>query len=767
MVQGGAKRWKRLGVVVALVALYVSGMPLAHAASGIVKEIEFSGNVRTPEQTLRSTIRTAVGQPLDAATVDRDIAALYRLGQFRDIRVEGKPTAGGVVLTYILEEKSLVAEIEFEGNKKIKADDLRSEITQRNYSVLDEKAVAESMEKIRAAYAKKGFYLAEVGYRIEPTAQGDSKLIFEVHEHEGVTVRRILFVGNKVFSDDELRKVVRTRQKGAFSFLTSSGKYEEEMLKNDMLLLAFHYLNHGYLKVKVSPPKTTISKDKRYIFVSFEIHEGQQYKVGNVSVSGDILTTPEELQAGLTTKPGQTYSQRKLEEDILKLTEMYGDEGYAYASIVPNTIPNDEARTADIDIRIAKGNRITIEHINISGNTTTRDKVIRRELELKEQDRYSDRSLRKSRENLMRLGYFEEVNFATPRGSRDNTMVLNITVKERATGTFNIGVGFSSVEHFMFNASIQKENFFGYGISGNISAELSSKRQLFMLAVNDPYFLDTKWMAGLSAYRNAYHYTDFRRESTGGDVTLGHRFFRDFSAQLGYTIEQVKVNDFAYTVPQFFQQDASGLTSALNLTLAYDTRDNRIMPTKGLYEIVSQEISGTKLGGDNDFYRVNFRSMYYQPLWKNLVFKQFFRVGYIKSLNDKPVPLFERFFAGGVFSLRGYEPDSVGPRLRIPNSISGSVEDFTYGGNKLMLFVTELELPIYDKAGIRAVAFFDAGNAYAENENFSFTNMQTDAGVGLRWNSPMGPLRFEWGFPINKRPGDSSVVFNFTIGNFF
>jgi outer membrane protein insertion porin family len=767
MIRGGTKIVKCLCAAWALAAILVAWMPEAIAGSAIVKEITFSGNVRTPEQTLRSTIRTAVGAPLESATVDRDIAALYKLGQFRDIRVESTPAAGGVRVTFVVEEKGLIADITFEGNKKIKDDDLRSEVVQRSFSPLDEKAVAESKEKMRAAYAKKGYYLAEINSRLDATPQGDFKLVFVIKEHEGVVVRRVLFVGNKVFRDSELRKVVRTRQKGALSFLTSSGKYDEELLKNDAMMLLFHYLNHGYLKAKVSTPKTTISKDKRYIFVSFEIQEGQQYRIGGIGISGDILTTSEELSSLLSTKKGEIYSQRKIEEDLQLLTERYGDEGYAYAAIVPNTMPNDETLTADLDIHVTKGNRISIERINISGNKTSRDKVIRRELEVKEQDRYSERKLRKSKEKLMRLGYFEEVNLATPRGSKDNSMNLNIAVKERPTGTFNIGAGFSSVEHFMFNASIQKENFFGYGISGQISAELSKIRQLFMLSVTDPYFLDSNWMAGFSGYRNAYSYTDFRRSSTGGDITFGHRFFEHCSAELGYRIEQVKVDNFSYIVPQFFREDASGLTSALSLTLSYDTRNNRITPRKGLYEIVTQEVSGTKLGGDNDYYRVNFRSMYYQPIWKNLIFKQFFRMGYVKSLNDRPVPLFERFFAGGVFSLRGFQPDSVGPKIRIPNTISGSDEDFVYGGDKLLLFITELELPIYDKAGVSAVAFFDAGNAYAENENYSFTNMRADYGFGLRWNSPMGPLRFEWGFPINRRPGESAVVFNFTIGNFF
>ncbi len=762
------KKKIRFYIAAAVAAAVILVPLLVRAAGPIVREVKVEGLRRTSEQSVMSAIATREGSPLDYDLIDRDVKSLYGLGQFRDVKVEQEPVSGGVRIVFIVDERPLVSEIAFAGNKKIKSEDLQTEVIQRTFAPLDEKAVAESMQRIREAYAKKGYYLAEVSYHLETAEAGDSKLVFDIKENKGVVVRKVFFVGNKVFKDKELRKVIRTKKKTAFSFITGTGKYEEEMLKQDVLMLAYHYLNHGYLKIKVAPPKSTISKDKRYIFVTFQIEEGQQYRIGEISMSGDILTTREEMMRMLETKTGEIYSQMVLETDIQKLVEMYGDEGYAYAAIVPQTMPDDETLTADININVSKGRRIKVERINISGNTTTRDKVIRRELEIKESDRYNERALRKSKEKLMRLGYFEEVNFATPRGTRDDTMNLDIDVKERATGSFNIGAGFSSVEKFMVNASIQKENFFGYGISGQISAELSSRRQLFMLSVHDPYFLDTQWMAGLSGYRNAYRYQDFRRESTGGEVNFGRRLFDYWSAQIGYTFEDVKVSDFSFIVPQFFRQDTSGTTSMVTLTLARDTRDNRIMPTDGLYNVLTNEVSGNKLGGTNDFYRVNFRTMFYQPLWKKrLIFKEFFRIGYVRSLNDRPVPLYERFFTGGVFSLRGYQPDSIGPSVRIPNSVSGEDETFVYGGDKILLFITELEIPIYKKGGVSAVVFFDAGNAFAENENYNILNLRLDYGFGIRWNSPMGPLRFEWGFPIQRRPGEDPVVFNFTIGNFF
>ena len=684
-----SRQLKRVLAIALSVALLIPALP-ASAASRVIKDVVVEGSTRVPEETILATIKSQKGLIFDTAIVSDDVKELYKLGQFSDIKVDAQQEPGGVILTYKFTEKPIISKVEFEGNRKLKDDDLLDAISVSTNSPLDEKELAESMAKIREQYAEKGYYLAQVTTDLQPMPDGQAKLIFVIHENEGVQVRRIDFVGNRKFSDKELRKIVGTKRKGLLSFFTGSGKYKEELLKQDVLRITLHYLNHGYLKVKVQPPRVTISKDKRYIFIGYYIHEGKQYRLGKLTMSGDILTTQEELLSMLKSKTGDVYNQMTMEGDVRALTDRYGDQGYAYATIVPQVVPNDDTLTADVNFAIQKGQPITIERINIMGNTVTRDKVIRREMKIMENDRYSERLLRLSKERIMALGYFEEVNFATPRGSRDDTVILNVTVKERSTGSFNIGAGFSSAEKFILNASVQKENAFGYGISGQISVEFSKLRQMFMLQAHDPYFLDTNWMLGGSVYRSLYRYTDFRRKALGGDVNLGRRFLDHYSVTLGYRIEDVKVDDFSIAVPQLFRQNASGLTSALSLTLAADTRNNRYTPTKGIYNIGTVSVSGSKLGGDNNFLKMDFRSMWYQPIYKSIIFKVFGRIGYIRSLDSDPVPLFERYFLGGPYSLRGYSPNTVGPRVRIPSGPGGPETFFTYGGNKELLFVTEL-----------------------------------------------------------------------------
>lgn len=746
--------------------LAVSNRPV-FAFEPVIRSIEVRGNTITPSDSVISMIVSKVGMNFSRERTREDVKALYDSGRFSDVWVDKLPEDGGVRLVINVVEKPIISKITFEGNKKIKEKALKKELNIDLYSQVSQTTIMEAVEKIKEMYRKKDYNLVEVTYEIKPAEDEQAELVFKIKENKKAYINRISFIGNKVFSDSKLRKIIKSKKKGMFSFVTSSGRLRKEVLEIDVALLAQHYLNNGYVRVNIAHPQVEITKDKKYIYITYTIEEGKKYRVKKVTAAGDILTTPEEINSKFKMKAGAIYDQRKVNEDVDMLTLVYGNEGYAFANIRPIPEINDEEETVNLVYYIEKGKRIKIEKINIIGNNITRDKVIRRELKIRENDIYNEDAIRMSRIKLMQLGYFESVDFSTPRGSSDDTLILNIEVKEKPTGSLNVGAGFSTVDKFIFSASVSKQNFFGYGWSGTIAAELSSRRQLFYLQMTDPYFLDSEWMLGLSAYRMVYRYQDFDRESIGGGGSLGRRIFDYSSVSLGYTFEDVKVADFSTIVPAIFRETAGGKTSEVSFSMARDTRDNRIIPSKGSFNFVEMEYSGGTLGADNDFLRVTGNSRWYFPIKWGFVAKAQGRIGYIKSLNNKAVPLFERFFTGGVNSLRGYYPLSVGPKMLIPGSPAGTLMEFTYGGNKELLFNVELEVPIYNPGGFKGVVFFDAGNAFAENENYSITNLRCDYGFGLRWNSPMGPLRFEWGFPINRRPGEDTVVFNFTIGNFF
>jgi len=741
-------------------------------AEGVVRSIEVKGNVRLDQQAVLSTIESKVGAAYSSDKVRRDIQALYKMGAFDDVQVEKSAANGGIKLTYIVSERLQVSKIVFDGNKKVKEEKLRELSDVKPFGAADAQRIDSTIHKIRDHYISQGYHLAEIEpeFKKVPGASGsagsnEQELIFHIHEGAPVRIKRVNFIGNKAFSDKELRSKIKSKEKGTLSWLTSSGKYQDEAAKRDVAFLGYFYQNNGYLKVKVSPPQVYLSRDRQWITITYHIEEGEKYKVRNVGMDGDILTTREELISKFRLKPGQIYSRKNVEEDLTLLSQVYGDQGYAFANINPSIQPHDEDLTTDVIYVVQKGPRVTIDKINISGNTITRDKVIRRELQIKENTLYNETRLRESQQRIQALGYFEEVNFATPKGSSEDRIDINITLKEKPTGTFSIGAGFSSAENFIFTASIAKQNFLGFGISGQFSTELSSKRQLFILSFEDPHFLDSDWLLGVSGYRTVNVFTDFDRRSFGGSVTFGHALFEYWYFRLGYQAEDVNASNFRTTVPHVFSQNLSGLTSSASLSLIRDTRNNRLFPTRGMYQSASVEYAG--LGGDSDFVRWTENFRFYQPIWKKLVGKFNFTMSQVSSLNSLPVPLFERFFMGGVNSLRGYVLRSVGPSVQIPSSPAGGDNRFVYGGNKMVQANFELELPVYSPAGFNLVTFCDVGNAFAEDQNFSVKKLRADYGFGLRWNSPLGPLRFEWGLPFHRNPGEDKLVFNFTIGSFF
>lgn len=739
-------------------------LPPLWAAGAVIKAIEIEGNVSVSDAAITQQLVSQVGGRYQQATIEEDIRRLFRRGDFADIQVRRTSVPGGIKLIYQMTERPMITTILFTGNRRLKTKQLLEKIPVKPFHTLNGAELSAAIEAIQEAYKEKRYYLVDVDYTLEPTDEG-SLLTFRIKEHGKAAVRRIQFVGNRVFRDRQLKKIIRSKEKGAFLFRT--GKLQRDRLDQDVALLARHYLNHGFLQVQIERPRVEISKDKRHLFLTYTVQEGQKYKVSDVQIDGDILTTVEELRSLLTLEVGKTYRHERVEADIATLQRLYGTLGYAFANIQPIPIPDESMGTASVVYTIAKGRRVYIDKIHITGNSITRDKVIRRELKVKEGDLFNRQALEESRDRLMQLGYFEEVNFSTPRGSRENSVHLNIAVKEKPTGTFNIGAGYSTAESVFFTGSIAKENFFGRGISGQIAVEISKLRQQYMIQFSDPYFLDTSWILGLSSYRTVFRYPEFDRKAFGGSLSLGHRIFEHGSVSVGYSYEDVKASNFLFSVPEIFRTNASGRTSSASLTLGYDRRDNRIFPKKGVFASVTNEFSGSYLGGDNNFYRLNAQGRYYQPIVAGIIGKLYLKSGYIKSFENTSVPLFDRYLMGGPNSLRGFDIWTIGPALRIPASPTGGDTNFVYGGNKMIQANLELEFPLYDPAGFRAVAFIDAGNAFAEEQAISFKQLRTNYGFGLRWISPLGPLRFEWGFPFKRRPGEAKTVFNFTIGDFF
>lgn len=755
-----------------LLCFLIAFAPFHANAAEVIRDVEFVGLVSIREDAISRQISSVPGSKYSRAGVNRDIKSLYKTGFFRDVSVEKQGVSGGVKLVFSVTEQQLIGKLTLLGNKKIKDDKLLEVITTRQNDLLDPAKMTESVAAMKKLYEEKGFHLASIEPESKVISQEKNQveLIYNIKENKPLKIKLIKFTGNSAFSDKQLRKKIRTKEKGIFSLISGSGKLEDEKLNTDIQMLRYHYLDNGYLNVKIGDPEITMSGDKQGITISIPVEEGDQYKVGRVTVDGDILTTPNEILGQLKQGSDKKRLYRKSLEmqDLKTLERIYGDQAYAFAQIIPQITPNNSSKEADVNYFIRKGGKIKINRILIKGNKITRDKVIRRELRIFENSYFSQSALELSKQRLYQLGYFETVNVSYPRAESDDKVDVVIDVKEKSTGSFSVGAGFSTLESFIFTASVQKDNFFGRGWRGAIQANVSKLRQDFSVSMADRYFLDTRWYFGVNVQRfDSALNDDFDQRRFGGTLTIGRELFDFFHFRLGYQIDDVSVFNFSSQVPEFFQINSSGLTSALNASVTYDRRDNAVLTTKGYYGTAAVQYAGEELGGNNNYIRFTSDHRVFFKLPKNFVFKIRGSVGYIESLENDPVALFDRFFLGGVNDLRGFDLNTVGPSIMVPKSASGADERFTYGGNKQLLFNAELQIPIYAPAGLNAVVFFDAGNSYAENENFDVTSLRMNYGAGFRWQSPFGPLRFEWGFPINRKTGESSTVFNFTIGQSF
>jgi outer membrane protein insertion porin family len=767
--------------------------PAPADATPVVGAIAVEGNRRVEAEAIARAISTRPGQPLDPAKLDADLRAVMKLGFFADVVVEARGPEERPTLVVRVVEKPAVREWRIEGNEELSREDLEESVEVKPFAILDAAAVARSARKIQEKYVEKGFYLAEVTHRIEDQPDNQVDVVFAVAEHAKVEVKQITFIGNEHVPREDLLAFMQTREGSWLSFLTSAGTYREEVFQRDLQAIQFVYGDRGYLYAKVDKPQIALSADRRLLYITIRIEEGKQYSVGRISFGGELLEQDAKLRKAIQVREGELFARSRVGRDLLAVTDIYRDMGYAYANVTPLTDVNEADRTIHLTYEVQPGEKVRFERIDIVGNTKTRDKVIRRELRVYEGELFSATGIQKSKQRVTALGYFETVEIETEAGSAPDLMVARVKVTEKSTGTFQIGAGFSSYENFILTGQVSQNNFFGWGQSLSLQVQWSSIRQLFTIQFVEPYFLDTRWTFAFDLYSSESVYSTFTRRAVGGSVTWGYelsglepwwsfaRELEDVRLFATYTNEQVSVS--ATEGFELANRFRSGTTSALRLSLQWDKRDNRLFPTSGFFHAVSAEFAPPALapsslfGNDvNLFSRYTVDARFYRPLLWGFVGRAKLTAGYIREWDaNRPIPISELYFLGGINSVRGYRMLSIAPTVNAA-SISdpgSSLGERTVGGNKQVTVNLEVEFPIFQKVGIRGVVFHDLGNAYAAGEDVS-TDVLKSVGFGLRWFSPIGPLRFEWGFPLDRRRDpitrryqDEPLDFQFTIGNFF
>ncbi len=745
-------------------------------------KIEVQGNRRIDASAVRQKIQSKVGATLSPDLVREDIKAIFSLGFFDHIQVDEEDVPGGIALYYVVAERPIIAKLSFEGLDALETDEVRTAIPAKEYEVLDIHKLNLSVAKINEMYEEKGYYLADTRYEIQLNEKrNEASVLFKITENDKVQVRSINIIGNEVVSDATLKGFMQTREGDFFSFLSGSGSYREAAFERDIATLGYYYGTLGYVRARFGKPEVSVSPDKKYIFITFSVDEGQEYTVGKVDFAGELLFGKEELVDGLLLQAGDVFNTDTLRRETLRLTEKYADLGYAFANVVPQPVIHDDTRVVDVVFEVDKGQRVYIGEINVTGNTRTKDHVVRRELRVFEGELFNGSKKRESRENVLRLGFFDEVEFHQSTSKKaDNVVDIEIKVKERSTGQLVIGAGYGSGPvGFTFQAQLSQNNFQGNGQVASLSAQVLTGQRFyeFNLGFQDPYVGNSLWSLGGDLFQlrrqmfSVPNVPTFDETKTGFDVKLGHPVYEFTNLFLTYKLERSYVDPASIIDRSIIPSSSvNGWSSSAMASLVYDKRDDRFDPRNGLYWSVSGEYAG--LGGDRRYTRTRAEAKFFYPLFWDFVFRTRLSGANISELGGRPVPINELFIQGGLMNLRGYPFLSVGPKRTLSSAASGNLsqkaidanvggQEFVIGGHSELLYQAEIEFPLLKEARIRGVLFFDAGNAF---DGALFKNspaLYANVGWGFRWFTPIGPLRFEFGYPIFQ--GGNSQ-FYFTIG---
>jgi outer membrane protein insertion porin family len=728
------------------------------ARSGIIDSIVVSGNMRVDTAAIMQRITSKEGTEFSPDNLREDIRSLYGTGYFDDITADLSETATAKILTFTVKEMPYIKKVVLEGNKEISDDSLSVLITIKPNTVLDRVLLSENAEKIKAYYADEGFYLAAVTPVVEDAAM-EATVIFKIDEGDAVKVKRITIIGNEAYTDKKIKKIMSTKEVGLFSSITKSSKFAELLFQNDMAMIMGEYYDNGFIQASIVEHSVLLSEDKKWFYITIAVTEGPSFNIGTVDLTGDILTTKREVFEKIEITEGEVFSRTRLSKDLDALTELYGDEGYAYAEIKPLTRINLEEKTIDITFDIKKHDLVYIERIDIKGNTRTRDKVIRRELEAEEGKLYSHSAIKKSRNNLRRLGYFEDVIISRNQGSSSDKIKLNIEIKERPTGSISIGMGYSSVDKIIGTAAISQSNFMGTGIKLDLSGTTSSSSSRYVLGFTEPWLFDKPISAGFDLYNTEREYPDFKIRKNGFGVRLGWPIKKKYTRMnVNYKLEDVNIFDVAANASNFIlDQEGTTTESAIRTTIRRDTRDDAFFPTEGSVLSLTAEVAGGALGGTSYFTKYEGNAVKYFALpWETTISVRA-TLGHVEGYSGRTEPIYERYYLGGINSIRGFLTRSISPK----DEATGDL----IGGKTMMVSNIEFVFPIAPRQNIKGLLFFDAGNSYESGIDLS--DIRIAAGGGIRWFSPMGPLRIELGFNLDPREDEEPQQWDFTIGTAF
>jgi outer membrane protein insertion porin family len=722
-----------------------------------IQQVLIVGNNRIEEDAIRRVIKIKEGDLYNLKIISDEIKAIYKMGYFDDIRVEAQNVAGGKSIIFKITEKHTVRNILIKGNTWVFEDDeIKEVLTIRKGSILNTNTIRSDMRRIEELYKEKNFYNVKVSFNIYTRQDVQADIEYEIEEGKKLQIKEITFVGNSTFSTGKLKGLIGTSEKGFFSWLTSSGDLNQENLSQDAAKLTSFYHNNGYVQARVGEPEVAFEEDG--IVITVRIDEGPQFKVGEVTMSGDLIIPQEQLIEKLKIIEEEYYNRETLRNDVITLTDIYADEGYAYVDIAPRIDQDTEKLVVNIIFDINKGKQVYFEQITISGNSKTRDKVIRRQLKVYEQELYGGRRLKRSVRNLYRLDFFEDIKVNTIKGSADDKMRLRIDVTEKNTGAFSFGAGYGNVENLFLTGSVSERNLFGRSQTLSLKGQVGTKTTRFTLSFTEPWLFDIPLSAGADLYNWSYDFSTYDKDSIGGKLRFSYPLIDYTRGYLSYIYDIADIQNVSDNAANSIKADeGKHIKSSIEARIRYDSRDQIFHPTQGSMHNISYEFAG--LGGTVGFNKIIGETGWYYPLLWQLIGVLHGKAGYVKALENKTLPDYEKFYMTGIDTLRGFERDDLSPRDENGAEV---------GGNKFVQFNAEIRFPLVKEMGFYGVVFFDTGDIYAEDEDIELDKLRESAGGGIRWLSPMGPIRLEYGYILDPKPTDhGSGAWEFSMATSF
>jgi len=748
-----------------VVGLLVAAAPAFAQEGGRVRQIVVQGTQRIEIETVKSYMAISEGDPYDGDRVDRSLKTLYNTGLFADVAIRRE---GDTVVVRVV-ENPIINRIAFEGAKRIKEEELTQETQLRPRVVYTRTKVQNDVKRILDLYRRNGRFAATVDPKIIQLEQNRVDLVFEINEGQPTYVKRINFVGNRKYSDSRLREVLMTKEERWYRFFSSDDTYDPDRLTYDRELLRRYYLKHGYADFRVVSGVAELTPDREGFFITMTMEEGDRYTFGKGDVKSAIKDIkPEDLQPLITSEEGEWYNADQVEDIVQNLTDALGSRGYAFVDVRPQVNRDRENKTITITYDIQEGPRVYVERIDITGNVRTLDKVIRREFKLVEGDAFNTAKLRRSRQRVKDLNFFEKAEVTNvPSETAPDRTVIKVDVQEKSTGELSFGVGWSTVAGPLVEASMRERNLLGKGQDVRIAGSIGTRQNQVSFSFTEPYFLDRQLAAGFDVFATTRKLQDesgYDANSIGTSLRAGYQINENLRQDWKYTIKRDKVENIdSYASTYIKEQEGTATLSSIQQTLLWDYRDSRIEPTEGYFIRVNNEFAG--LGGTQKFIRNNIGVGQYFPLAEQVTLGLTANAGIITGIGDEKIRITERYFLGGD-TLRGFANAGVSPRDRTTEDALGGL--WQYYGSAQVKF--PLGLP--DELGFAGQLFTDFGSI-GETENYTSgtidqsSSIRVSVGAGVTWKSPMGPVAVDLGFPLKKESFDERELFRFNFGTRF